>query len=595
MQDFDMIRQARHVLVSVSTFSWLAAWLGDAETIHLPLTGFFNPAHMRHINLAPVDDRRYRFYLFPFTEAVAEVEALKVHEKLAGYWREISAEALRGLLADQPRAAAAEVIDIDRYWYASAYPDAGLAISEGKYENAAAHYAHVGREKGYLPHAPLMIADVPLAANVALGKPATQSSTWEGAAVRSPECDAAGAVDGDVTKGQGFHTAIQENPWWMLDLLALHKIAEIHIYNRADQYYIRARAAPLVLRVSIDGRTWTDLLRTAPGELFGAERGPLCWRASKQVQARYVQIMLLKRSECLHLAQVAVFGEAIEAPQPGIARVSIGADRQLWRSGMKLPAHAVVLAHQRRRRRAVCVRIGAHSEFFKWFRPGATRSWDLLLSFYQLPDQPFTNDVETMIAGGLSKYAAIKDVMAERPEIFDLYEQILLLDDDIAMVYDDVDRLLDIAAAYDLDLAQASLSEDSHVFWPFLKNSSGTLLRYTNLIEVMMPLFSRRAFLLCVATFDQSISSWGLDFVWEALIAAHGGKLAVIDAVVAAHLRPVDLSGGAFYNFLRSINIDPENEMNRLRERYHLTREADGYGVIAAVNLQVQAAQSTGF
>jgi hypothetical protein len=319
MRDFDMMRQAKNILVGISTFSWLAAWLGEAETIHLPLTGFYNPAHMSHIDLLPVNDARYRFYLFPFYEAVPEVEALKVHEKLSGWWKQISAAQLRGIMTDRPRIKATERIDVDRYWYLGAYPDAGLAISEGKYENAAAHYAHVGRKAGYLPLAPLVIADVPLAANLALRKPATQSSTWEGAAARPPELDAAGAVDGDVTKAQGFHTAIEANPWWMVDLLAPHLLYAVHIYNRSDHYHIRARASPLVLLGSLDQQDWTALLRTAPGELFGAERGPLVWQAAQPFTARYVKIMLNHPRQYLHLAQVAVFGVAVEPRQPGNA------------------------------------------------------------------------------------------------------------------------------------------------------------------------------------------------------------------------------------------------------------------------------------
>ncbi|CAN5396683.1 hypothetical protein BH11PSE9_BH11PSE9_01560 [soil metagenome] len=65
MGDFELIRAARHVVVSVSTFSWLAAWLSDAQTIHLPVFGMFNPAQRPDIDLLPVDDARYRFYDFP--------------------------------------------------------------------------------------------------------------------------------------------------------------------------------------------------------------------------------------------------------------------------------------------------------------------------------------------------------------------------------------------------------------------------------------------------------------------------------------------------------------------------------------------------
>ena len=65
MNDFSMIRSAKNIVVSVSTFSWLAAWLSDAAVVHLPLYGIFNPMQRPDINLIPLTDSRYRFYDFP--------------------------------------------------------------------------------------------------------------------------------------------------------------------------------------------------------------------------------------------------------------------------------------------------------------------------------------------------------------------------------------------------------------------------------------------------------------------------------------------------------------------------------------------------
>jgi hypothetical protein len=65
MADFAALRAARHLVVSVSTFSWLAAWLSHAEAIHLPIAGMFHPGQRREIDMLPVTDPRYRFHLFP--------------------------------------------------------------------------------------------------------------------------------------------------------------------------------------------------------------------------------------------------------------------------------------------------------------------------------------------------------------------------------------------------------------------------------------------------------------------------------------------------------------------------------------------------
>src|SRR5262249_18772301 len=62
IEDFTTIRQARHVVLSISSYSWLAAWLSEmAESIHMPIYGLFDPRNGQTF-LLPVDDTRWRFY-----------------------------------------------------------------------------------------------------------------------------------------------------------------------------------------------------------------------------------------------------------------------------------------------------------------------------------------------------------------------------------------------------------------------------------------------------------------------------------------------------------------------------------------------------
>lgn len=62
LEDFEIIRHARHIAMSLSSFSWIASWLSEASTIHMPLIGIFNPLQRPEIDLLPLDDPRYRFY-----------------------------------------------------------------------------------------------------------------------------------------------------------------------------------------------------------------------------------------------------------------------------------------------------------------------------------------------------------------------------------------------------------------------------------------------------------------------------------------------------------------------------------------------------
>lgn len=102
MGDFELIRSARHVVTSVSTFSWLAAWLSDAQTIHMPVFGMFNPAQREDIDLLPLDDPRYRFYAFPVRHwkgTPAQFEALVAPADFPV----LTVDAVRKLLDDAAR------------------------------------------------------------------------------------------------------------------------------------------------------------------------------------------------------------------------------------------------------------------------------------------------------------------------------------------------------------------------------------------------------------------------------------------------------------------------------------------------------------
>ena len=247
--DFDLIRSAKNIVVAISTFSWLAAWLSQAKTIILPVSGFYNPAHHREVDLLPVDDIRYRFFLFPLNFGLPEKEALKHHGRMKGYWKEISRSQVALLKNAAPflrvprqnfdgglpsRAAPGAAITFDQVWYAHEYIDAAMEISEGWFEDPLHHYLEVGRLRGYLPTCPVqeeVHIDLSLP-NLAMNKPATQSSLSRWSRGSTLEEDAGNAVNGNPSKDYGFHTDHELNPWWMVDLGITAYIHFIRIFNR---------------------------------------------------------------------------------------------------------------------------------------------------------------------------------------------------------------------------------------------------------------------------------------------------------------------------------------------------------------------------
>ncbi len=199
MADFATLRRARNVVVAVSTFSWLAAWLSEAERVFLPLSALFNPAQCPEVSLLPLDDPRYRFILFPVNYAVPVAGFAPAHRALAGTWRLVQPDMIAEMVCRWPRfpvsahamreafdeafylhrypdvragvASGAyhsgrehyawegffegrEAFPLDRAWYCRAFPLAAIEVGQGDFASLHHHYVAVGRDRGYRPLPP---------------------------------------------------------------------------------------------------------------------------------------------------------------------------------------------------------------------------------------------------------------------------------------------------------------------------------------------------------------------------------------------------------------------------------------------------------
>ncbi len=104
LHDFETMRRARHLVLATSTFSWMAAWLSEAKSIHYPMSGILNPEQAPDIDLLPLDDPRYRYYRFPVSKwhasddqirqlqapfkagQLTKAQAVAVHARAAKAW-----------------------------------------------------------------------------------------------------------------------------------------------------------------------------------------------------------------------------------------------------------------------------------------------------------------------------------------------------------------------------------------------------------------------------------------------------------------------------------------------------------------------------
>jgi len=140
--------------------------------------------------------------------------------------------------------------------------------------------------------------------NVALGKRATQSSVSPWSRHPDADKDACGAIDGQITGTYGFHTQFEHEPWWCVDLEAVHPVREIRIFNRMDLCY---RARGLVVGGSSDLMDWKELYRHAGDRDFGGADGhPLVVIFPEPTSLRFIRLHV-PREELLHLDEVEIY------------------------------------------------------------------------------------------------------------------------------------------------------------------------------------------------------------------------------------------------------------------------------------------------
>lgn len=162
--------------------------------------------------------------------------------------------------------------------------------------------------------------------NLALGKSASQSSTWP----NFPFTTASAAVDGNRNGDQAAKsitiTENQKQPWWQVDLGKIFDIDHIEIYNRTDLEpnsgfnYGTERLKDFFVFVSNDPFISNDpaILSQSPGVFGYFNAGKIGPMTSIPVgrPGRFVRIQLTG-TDYLQLAEVEVYGDDLPSqPTP---------------------------------------------------------------------------------------------------------------------------------------------------------------------------------------------------------------------------------------------------------------------------------------
>lgn len=188
----------------------------------------------------------------------------------------------------------------------------------------------------------------------------------------------------------------------------------------------------------------------------------------------------------------------------------------------------------------VVVRAGRNSLHPHWTAGPGQAAFDLLVVPFDRAAPPPPEGRSSIFIPG-RKIEGYNRLFHSHADLLDRYDYIALVDDDILISKAALSRLFEIGRSHRLDLFQPTLSWDSYFSYAATLTNPAYRLRYTNIVEMMCPVFSRAHLVRALPLFAMGYEL-GIDLVWTKLTSEPWFRYALIDEVVARHTRPVGSS-----------------------------------------------------
>ena len=216
--------------------------------------------------------------------------------------------------------------------------------------------------------------------------------------------------------------------------------------------------------------------------------------------------------------------------------------------------------------------VGDNSLHSSWM--GDDVNFDLVLLYYGDNEniaQSYLYYTPYVYTAKGEKYHLLKSFIQSNLDFISNYKYIWFPDDDVSISTQNINKLFKIATQYELSISQPAM--EGYISHEITKPIPNSLLRYTNFVEVLAPLFDKETLFKVYDTFNLNYSSWGYDYLWTHLLGYPKNKIAIIDDIIMAHTKPV---GQSYSRFPRA----PWEEMNELLYLYNIKKEEINYSQI---------------
>ena len=184
--------------------------------------------------------------------------------------------------------------------------------------------------------------------------------------------------------------------------------------------------------------------------------------------------------------------------------------------------------------------FGSIGDQSKWFENGQwggnDRLYDLYIAYYgsdvtKIVLSSMTADRFFEMKGG--KFQNLYALYQAKPEFFNGYKYIAVLDDDIDISSTEINIMFQIAEKLDLWICQPSFTDDSKISHDITRHENGISVAYTNLIEMNCPFFnaSKLFQVLNSDKNDGTLYGYGTDYMYQDILGDSDKKYAIIHSV----------------------------------------------------------------
>jgi len=185
---------------------------------------------------------------------------------------------------------------------------------------------------------------------------------------------------------------------------------------------------------------------------------------------------------------------------------------------------------QSQHKNLVFTSAGDYSNIQQWL--GESPNWDLWLCYYGDTSHSLAKQARYYTEHKGGKFPNLYYAYQHWPTIFEHYDAVFVLDDDIVISCDAINRLFTARTRHDLWLLQPSFSPRGKISHRLTKARGLRYLTYTNFVEVCTMLFRRDKFEQFMAIYDPKLVGWGVDLWCTHLFSGEQNRFAVVHDII---------------------------------------------------------------